>query len=71
MDESPVFPTKLTRVVGGCPNTKTLVIIEEGFNKITKIIKRLAEAMGKPPFDLYRKLEKSRKRTSDGHLWNI
>ena len=71
LDESPVVPAKPTRVVGGRPTTKTLVIIEEGFNKITKIIEGLAEATGKPPSDLYRKLEKSRKGTSEGHLWNI
>jgi hypothetical protein len=50
---------------------KALVIIEEGFNKITEIIEGLMEAMGKPPSDLYHKLEKSQKGASDGHLWNI
>ena len=29
LDESPVVSAKPIRVVGGCPTTKTLVIIEE------------------------------------------
>jgi hypothetical protein len=48
-----------------------LGLIEEGFSKISEIIEGLAEVTGKPPSALYRRLEKSRKGTPDGHLWNI
>ena len=69
--ESPVVSPKPARAVGGRPTTKALGLIEEGFNKITEIIEGLAEITGKPPSDLYRRLEKSRKGASEGHLWNI
>ncbi|KIM72187.1 hypothetical protein PILCRDRAFT_93559 [Piloderma croceum F 1598] len=68
LHESPVVPA---RAVSGRPTTKALGLIEEGFNKITEIIEGLAEVTGKPPSDLYRRLEKSRKGASEGHLWNI
>jgi hypothetical protein len=58
--------------MGGRPTTKALGLIEEGFTRISAIIEGLAEATGKPPSDLYRRLEKLRKGSSEGgHLWNI
>jgi hypothetical protein len=48
-----------------------LDFIEEGFSRIMMIIEELAEVTGKPPSSLYRRLEKSRKGSSDGQLWNI
>ena len=71
IQESPAASPKPTRGMGGCPTTKALGLIEEGFTQITAIIEGLAEATGKPPSDLYRRLEKSRKGPSEGHLWNI
>lgn len=70
LHESPAAQ-KPTQAVGGRPTTKTLGLIEEGFIKISEIIEGLAEVTGKPPSSLYRRLEKSRKGTPDGHLWNI
>jgi hypothetical protein len=57
--------------MGGRPTTKALELIEQGFTQITAIIEELAQTTGKPPSDLYRRLEKSRKGSSDSHLWNI
>ena len=56
---------------GGRPTTKALGLIEESFAQIKDIIEGLAEVTGKPPSELYRRLEKSRKGSSDSHLWNI
>lgn len=70
-NEPPAGSPKPTRGMGGRPTVKALQLIEQGFTKITTIIEGLAEATGKPPSDLYRRLEKSRKGSSDGHLWNI
>jgi len=69
--ESPVVSQKATQGIGGRPTTKALGLIEEGFSKISEIIEGLAEVTGKPPSDLYRRLERTRKGSSDGHLWNI
>jgi hypothetical protein len=71
LHKPPVVSPKPTRTVGGRPTTKALGLIEEGFNKITEIIEGLAEVTGKAASDLYRRLEKSRKGVSEGHLWNI
>ena len=69
--ESPAVSQKTTPGIGGCPTTKALGLIEQGFNKISAIIEGLAEVTGKPPSDLYRRLERTRKGSSKGHLWNI
>ena len=71
IQERPAASPKPTRGMGGRPTLKALGLIEQGFTKITAIIEGLAEATGKPPSDLYRRLEKSRKGSSEGHLWNI
>jgi len=62
---------KPTRGAGGRPTTKSLGLIEEGFSRIASIIEGLSEVTGKPPSNLYRRLEKARKGPSDGQLWNI
>jgi hypothetical protein len=71
LHESPVISLIPTQAVGGHPTTKALGLIAEGFNKITEIIEGLAEVTGKPPSNLYRRLEKSQKGALEGHLWNI
>ncbi|KIM73185.1 hypothetical protein PILCRDRAFT_15432 [Piloderma croceum F 1598] len=69
--EAPAVSPKFTQGAGGRPTTKALGVIDEGFSRIMAIIEELAEVTGKPPSDLYRRLEKSRKGSSDGQLWNI
>jgi hypothetical protein len=69
--ESPAVSKKAMQGIGGRPTTKALGLIEEGFNKISVIIEGLAEVTGKPPSDLYRRLGRTRKGSSDFHLWNI
>jgi hypothetical protein len=69
--EAPAVSPKSTQGAGGRPTTKVLGFIDEGFSRIMAIIEELAEVTGKPPSDLYRRLEKSRKGSSDGQLWNI
>ena len=69
--ESLATSPKPSPVAGGRPTKKTLSLIDEGFDRITEIIEGLAEATGKAPSDLYRRLEKSRKGTHEGKWWNI
>jgi len=71
IQEPPAASPKPARGMGGRPTTKALELIEQGFTQITAIIEELAQTTGKPPSDLYRRLEKSRKGSSDSHLWNI
>jgi len=54
-------PRKPARGWEGRPTTKALELIEQGFTQITAMIEELAQTTGKPPSDLYRRLEKSRK----------
>jgi hypothetical protein len=67
----PAASPKLIGGTGGRPTTKALGLIEESFAQIQGIIEGLAEAIGKPPSDLYCRLERSRKGPSESHLWNI
>jgi hypothetical protein len=69
--EPPAPSPKPIQGTGGRPTTKTLELIEDSFAQIRSIIEGLAEATGKPPSDLYRRLSKSRKGSSESHLWNI